>query len=162
MFGNNIASTFNLLEAAIAGGAARFVNFSSETVPVHLRAAAVLPEYLLIDEEHPVRPQDARVTAKWFGGAPSRARRRAVGDPPHLDPPVLVQDEPTSATSGPIVRDPSVQIGNYCSYIDVHDLCDSVVLAIETDLPAHEVFSSPRRTRSAGIRWPRPCGHTTG
>ena len=31
-------------------------------------------------------------------------------------------------------------IGNYCSYIDVHDLCDAVVLAIETDLPGHEVF----------------------
>ena len=41
---------------------------------------------------------------------------------------------------GPIVRDPSVLIGNYCSYVDVHDLCDAVVLAIETDLPGHEVF----------------------
>ena len=41
---------------------------------------------------------------------------------------------------GPIVRDPSVLIENYCSYVDVHDLCDAVVLAIETDLPGHEVF----------------------
>ena len=41
---------------------------------------------------------------------------------------------------GPIVRDPSVLVGNYCSYIDVHDLADAVVLAIETDLPGHEVF----------------------
>ena len=41
---------------------------------------------------------------------------------------------------GPIVRDPSVLIGNYCSYVDVHDLADAVVLAIETDLPGHEVF----------------------
>ena len=31
-------------------------------------------------------------------------------------------------------------IGNYCSYVDVYDLCDAVVLAIETDLPGHEVF----------------------
>ena len=31
-------------------------------------------------------------------------------------------------------------VGNYCSYIDVHDLCDAVVLALETDLPGHEVF----------------------
>ena len=41
---------------------------------------------------------------------------------------------------GPIVRDPSVLIGNYLGYIDVHDLCEAVVLAIETDLPGHEVF----------------------
>jgi nucleoside-diphosphate-sugar epimerase len=38
------------------------------------------------------------------------------------------------------VRDPSVLIGNYCSYVDVYDLCDAVVRAIETDLPGHEVF----------------------
>lgn len=31
-------------------------------------------------------------------------------------------------------------MGNYCSYIDVHDLTDAVVLAIDTDLPGHEVF----------------------
>ena len=31
-------------------------------------------------------------------------------------------------------------VGNYCSYIDIHDLCDAVVLALETDLPGHEVF----------------------
>jgi len=33
-----------------------------------------------------------------------------------------------------------VLIGNYCSYVDVYDLCDAVVLAIETDLSGHEVF----------------------
>jgi nucleoside-diphosphate-sugar epimerase len=33
-----------------------------------------------------------------------------------------------------------VTVGNFCSYVDVHDLCDAVVLAIETDLPGHEVF----------------------
>jgi nucleoside-diphosphate-sugar epimerase len=38
------------------------------------------------------------------------------------------------------VRDPSVLIGNYCSYVDVYDLCDAVVRVVETDLPGHEVF----------------------
>ena len=33
VFGNNIMSTFNVLEAAITGGSTRFVHFSSETVP---------------------------------------------------------------------------------------------------------------------------------
>ena len=41
---------------------------------------------------------------------------------------------------GPIVRDPSVLIGNYCSYVDVYDLCEATVLAVESDLPGHEVF----------------------
>jgi nucleoside-diphosphate-sugar epimerase len=52
-----------------------------------------------------------------------------------------VQDEGSYERNlGPIVRDPSVHVGNYASYIDVHDLCDAVALAIETDLPGHEVF----------------------
>ena len=41
---------------------------------------------------------------------------------------------------GPIVRDPSVLIENYCSYVDVYDLCEAAVLAVESDLPGHEVF----------------------
>jgi nucleoside-diphosphate-sugar epimerase len=41
---------------------------------------------------------------------------------------------------GPIVRDPSVLVGNYCSYIDVYDLAEATILALEADLPTHEVF----------------------
>jgi nucleoside-diphosphate-sugar epimerase len=142
VFGNNIMSTFNLLEAAIAGGSARFVHFSSETVPGFVYALRPFsPEYLPIDEEHPVRPQDAYATSKWFGEllcerAVERADIRCTSIRPSW-----VQDESSYERNlGPIVRDPSVLIGNYCSYIDVQDLCDAVVLAIETDLPGHEVF----------------------
>ena len=47
-------STFNLLEAAIAAGVSRFVNFSSETVPGFIFAHRPYePDYLPIDEEHP-------------------------------------------------------------------------------------------------------------
>ena len=142
VFGNNIMSTFNLLEAAIAGGAGRFVNFSSETVPGFIYALRPFePEYLPIDEEHPVRPQDAYATAKWFGEllcerVVERSEIRCTSIRPSW-----VQDESSYERNlGPIVRDPSVLIGNYCSYIDVHDLCDAVLLAIDTDLPGHEVF----------------------
>jgi nucleoside-diphosphate-sugar epimerase len=41
---------------------------------------------------------------------------------------------------GPQVRDPSVLSANFWSYIDVYDLADAIVLAIESDLPGHEVF----------------------
>ena len=135
-------STFNLLEASIAGGARRFVYFSSETVPGFVFAhRAFTPEYLPIDEQHPVRPQDAYATSKWFGEllcerAVERSDIRCTSIRPSW-----VQDEASYERNlGPIVRDPAVLIGNYCSYIDVHDLCDAVVLAIETDLPGHEVF----------------------
>jgi UDP-glucose 4-epimerase len=142
VFANNMLSTFNVLEAAIAHGVPRLVNFSSETVPGFIFAHRPFkPDYLPLDEEHPIRPQDAYATAKWFGEllcerAVERADIRCTSIRPSW-----VQDEGSYERNlGPIVRDPSVLIGNYCSYVDVHDLCDAVVLAIETDLPGHEVF----------------------
>jgi UDP-glucose 4-epimerase len=142
VFANNMFSTFNVLEASIAHGVSRFVNFSSETVPGFIFADRPFkPDYLPVDEEHPIRPQDAYATAKWFGEllcdrAVERADIRCTSIRPSW-----VQDEASYERNlGPIVRDPSVLIGNYCSYIDVHDLSDAVLLAIETDLPGHEVF----------------------
>jgi nucleoside-diphosphate-sugar epimerase len=142
VFGNNMLSTFNILEAAIAGGARRFVNFSSETVPGFIFAHRPFqPDYLPVDEDHPVRPQDPYATAKWFGELLcDRAVERAEIRCTSIRPSWVQDEESYEGNLGPIVRDPSVLIANYCSYVDVHDLCDAVVRAIETDLPGHEVF----------------------
>jgi len=142
VFGNNLMSTFNLLEAAIAAGVRRFVNFSSETAPGFIFAHRPYePDYLPIDEDHPVRPQDSYATAKWFGEllmerAPERADIATISIRP-----CWVQDLASYERNlGPIVRDPSVLIGNVCSYVDVYDLCEATVLAVESDLPGHEVL----------------------
>jgi nucleoside-diphosphate-sugar epimerase len=142
VFGNNVLSTFNILESAIAAGARRFVNFSSETVPGFIFAQrAFKPEYLPVDEEHPVRPQDPYATAKWFGELLcDRAVERADIRCTSIRPSWVQDEESYERNLGPIVRDPAVLIENYCSYVDVHDLCDAVVLVIEKDLPGHEVF----------------------
>ena len=55
--------------------------------------------------------------------------------------PCWVQDlESYEQNLGPIVRDPSVLVENFCSYIDVYDLAEATILALESDLPEHEVF----------------------
>jgi nucleoside-diphosphate-sugar epimerase len=142
VFGNNLMSTFNVLEAAITAGVRRFVNFSSETAPGFIFAHRPFePDYLPIDEEHPIRPQDSYATAKWFGEllmerAPERADIATISIRP-----CWVQDvESYERNLGPIVRDPSVLIGNFCSYVDVYDLCEATVLSAESDLPGHEVL----------------------
>jgi nucleoside-diphosphate-sugar epimerase len=141
VFGNNLLATFNVLEAAIAAGVRRFVNFSSETVPGWIFADRPFePEYLPIDEEHPIRPQDPYGTAKWFGEllmerASERADLAAISIRP-----CWVQDiDSYERNLGPIVRDPSVLIRNFCSYVDVYDLVDATVLAVESKLRGHEV-----------------------
>ncbi len=50
-------ATFNTLEAAVRWGVKSFVNISSETVPGFIFAERPFPpDYLPIDEEHPIRP----------------------------------------------------------------------------------------------------------
>ena len=142
VFENNLTATFNVLEAAIAAEIPRFVNFSSETVPGFIFAyRGFEPEYLPLDEEHPIRPQDPYAQAKWFGEllmqrAPERADIATISIRP-----CWVQDLGSYERNlGPIVRDPSVLIWNYCSYVDVYDLCEATVLAVESQLPGHEVL----------------------
>jgi UDP-glucose 4-epimerase len=142
VFYNNLMATFNVLEAAIRFGVSRFVNISSETVPgFFFPERQFLPDYVPVDEEHPIRPQDPYATAKYFGellmdAATRRSDIRCISIRPSW-----VQHEGTYERNlGPQVRDASVLSPGFWSYIDVYDLADAIVLAVQSDLPGHEVF----------------------
>ena len=142
VFHNNLMATFNTLEAAIRFGATRFVNISSETVPgFFFPERPFLPDYVPVDEEHPIRPQDPYATAKHFGellmdGATRRSDIRCVS----IRPSWVQHEGNYERNLGPMLRDPSELSAGIWSYIDVYDLADAIVLAAESDLPGHEVF----------------------
>lgn len=142
VFKNNLMGVFNALEAAVRWEVPRFVNISSETVPgFFFPERDFLPDYVPVDEEHPIRPQDPYATAKHFGeqlmdAAIRRSDIRAISIRP-----CWVQHEGNYENNlGPQVRDESLLSPNFWSYIDVYDLADAIVLAAESDLPGHEVF----------------------
>jgi len=142
VFHNNLMGVFNTLEAAIRFGVKRFVNVSSETVPgFFFPERDFLPDYVPVDEEHPIRPQDPYATAKHFGeqlmdAAVRRSDIRCISIRP-----CWVQHEGNYERNlGPQVRDASELSPNFWSYIDVYDLADGITLAAESDLPGHEVF----------------------
>ena len=143
VFGNNMLSTFNMLEAAIAAGVRRFVNFSSETVPgLHLRVPSVRarlpPDRRGASDPAAGSVRDREVVRR----AALRPSRRAVRTSAARRS-ARAGCRTRGATSGTSARSSAIPpslIENYCSYVDVYDLCDAVVLAIETDLPGHEVF----------------------
>src|SRR5918999_2900355 len=142
VFQNNLMATFNTIEAAIRFGVSRFVNISSETVPgFFFPERSFLPDYVPVDEEHPVRPQDPYATAKFFGellmdGAIRRSDIRCIS----IRPSWVQHEGNYERNLGPQVRDASVLSPNFWSYIDVYDLADAMVLAAESDLAGHEVF----------------------
>jgi nucleoside-diphosphate-sugar epimerase len=142
VFHNNLMSTFNMIEAAIRLGAGRFVNISSETVPGFFFAEReFLSDYVPIDEEHPIRPQDPYALSKYFGellmdAAIRRSDIRCISIRP-----TWVQHEGNYERNlGPHIRDESLPSPSFWSYIDLYDLADALCLAAESDLEGHEVF----------------------
>jgi UDP-glucose 4-epimerase len=143
VFHNNLMATFNTLEAAIRFGVSQFVNISSETVPgFFFPERPFLPDYIQVDEEHPIRPQDPYATAKYFGELLMDAAVRRSDIRPISIRPCWVQHEGNYERNlGPWVSElPQELSPNFLSYIDVYDLADAIVLAVESDLPGHEVY----------------------
>lgn len=142
VFENNLMSTFHVLEAAVRWQVPRFVNISSETVPGFFFAERpFLPDYVPVDEDHPIRPQDPYALAKQFGeqlmdAAVRRSDLRCISIRPSW---VMTRDN-YARNLGPMLRDRSELSPSLWSYIDADDLADAIVLAVESDLPGHEVF----------------------
>jgi UDP-glucose 4-epimerase len=119
------------------------VNISSETVPgFFFPEREFLPDYVPVDEEHPIRPQDPYATAKFFGellmdAAVRRSDIRCIS----IRPSWVQHEGNYERNVGPWVRElPPDLSPNFLSYIDVYDLADAIVLAAESGLPGHEVF----------------------
>ena len=142
VFQNNIMATFNAIEAAVRFGVARFVNISSETVPgFFFPERPFLPDYVPVDEEHDIRPQDPYALSKHFGeqlmdAAVRRSDIRCIT----IRPCWVHHEGNYERNLGPQVRDAAVLSANLWSYIDAYDLADAIVLATESQLPGHELF----------------------
>jgi len=142
VFRNNLMATFNTLEAALRSNVARFVNLSSETVPGYTFAERpFLPDYVPVDEEHPIRPQDPYATAKHFGeqlmdGAVRRADITCVS----IRPSWVQWEGNYELNLGPWLREPAASEG-FWAYIDAYDLADAIRLAAEGSTAGHEVVN---------------------
>lgn len=142
VFQTNLMSTFNLVEAAVRFGVPRFVNVSSESIVGNFfPERPFLPDYVPVDEEHPLHPQDPYALSKAFGeqlmdAAVRRSDLRAIS----IRPSTVHDESNYEENLGPLVREASPTSGNFGSYIDSDDLADALLLAAESDLPGHEVF----------------------
>jgi nucleoside-diphosphate-sugar epimerase len=142
VFGNNIMATFNVVEACVRWGVGRLVYISSETVPGFIFAErSFYPDYVPVDEAHAVRPQDPYALAKLFGeqlcdAAVQRSDLRCISLRP-----TWVQDAGSYAQNlGPILRDRSRPSITAWSYVDADDLAEAIRLAVEGNLPGHEIM----------------------
>lgn len=141
VFGNNVNGVFNVVEACVRLGVPRLVNISSETVLGHMFGDRPQPpDYLPVDEAHPLRPQDPYALAKVFGeqlcdAAVARSDLRCVTIRPSW-----VQDAGSYTEHlGPMIRERR-PMSNGWAYVDATDLAEAIRLAVECDLSGHEVL----------------------
>ncbi|VTT85769.1 UDP-glucose 4-epimerase [Halorubrum sp. DM2] len=153
VFTNNTESAYNVLDAAGHAGA-DVVWASSESAYGFPFADEVLkPEYVPVDEAHPLRPEDAYGVSKEAGEAVARsmARKHDVSiasiRPSWVQYPgeyLTEQNREAFDVDALAARStddpPDGGIGNFWSYVDVRDLTSMVTAAVDAEVDGHEAY----------------------
>ena len=133
-FHTNVLGTFNVHEAAWRLGIGRVVSTSSTAALGWVyRERDFLPDYLPVDEDHPLRPQDVYGLSKQIVEDIARSYANKCGmETVMLRPPGVVtpeQLEELRAAGGR--RPPRFSL---CDYVDLRDLASAFRLAVERPL----------------------------
>ncbi|MGH7926448.1 MAG: NAD-dependent epimerase/dehydratase family protein, partial [Candidatus Binatia bacterium] len=142
-FNQNIAITNNVLAAAQAVGVRKIVNGSSLAVyGLYYPAIELRPDYLPVDEVHPLRPQDPYAMTKLVGeklcdaltckSDAQIASLRFAGVYTEGHRSMLLERR-----KNPLIRG----TGALWSYIDARDAARACRLALEADFSGHQTFN---------------------
>lgn len=134
VFRVNTMGTFNILEACALNRVPRFVFMSSESaLGFAFSTRRIWPEYLPIDEQHPLRPQDPYGLSKLCGEQLCAAyTRRLEMDTICLRPPwVWVPETQEVAFYRTLVDHYEQWWKNLWAYIHVFDLAKAVELSLQ-------------------------------
>ncbi|WP_458187772.1 NAD-dependent epimerase/dehydratase family protein [Haladaptatus sp. NG-WS-4] len=139
VFENNVISAYNVLTAAGRANA-RIAWASGESAyGFPLAGEPSLPEYLPLDEDHPLQPEDPYGTSKVVGEEIGRMVARRYG--------VSVASIRASWVQFPgeydcvdARGDLATGAGNFWSYVDVRDVATAIERAITARFDGHEPF----------------------
>jgi nucleoside-diphosphate-sugar epimerase len=134
----NVIGTFNVHHAAFRLGVKRVVSASSNAIVGWSYSGRFLPDYLPIDEDHPLRPEDVYGLSKEIGETIARSYARKGVETVMLRPSGVVTPEELETIKKDGGRKPR---GFYAySYIDARDLAVAFRLAVERSLPSGTVL----------------------
>lgn len=152
VFATNVAMSAHVVEACAVNGVRRLVNLSSDSVcGITWAREPGPPAYLPIDEEHPEEPEDPYALSKQVSELLCDALVRRSGcTAVSLRPTWVLTPETYAASVGPFLADPALHSPMFWSWIDVADVADLVVAAVETPTPGHEVVYAAAADNFAG------------
>lgn len=144
IFTVNVNGTFNVLEASAHNGIKKVVFTSSEsTLGFAFMTNRMVPEYIPIDEQHPLRPQDpyglSKVAAEQI--CKTYSARHGIRTICLREPWIWVPEEEMITFYKQLVEQYDAWYKNLWTYVHVFDVAEAHRLAIEKDLPnLHEIF----------------------
>lgn len=144
-FANNVLSTYHTLVAAGEVGAEVVWTSSESAYGMVFAEETWLPDYLPIDEAHPLRPEDPYGTSKVVGEEVAKMVTRRYGVPVTSIRPSWVQ-VPGEYNTGDVRADfdPAEADLNfdYWSYVDARDVASLIGAALEADREGHEAYAA--------------------
>jgi nucleoside-diphosphate-sugar epimerase len=167
-FRSNVLGTYYLLDSAVRAGARRIVAASSLCVlgaAFRISTQPFVPEYLPVDERHPLRPEDSYSLSKLANEEMYTAYTRAYGiEAVAIRPPVVLYEDVEWTWAGrfhDVAPPPSALPtrgieANLWMYVDGRDLARAFRLAVEAPgLTEFEAFyvATGRMIATSPKRW---------
>lgn len=142
VFHVNTLGAFNALESCVRNGIGNFVWASSDsTFGFVFRKRDFAPDYLPLDEEHPLRPQDCYGLSKLVGEEICKAYSRGYGIKTTSIRPCWVWTEEEREMQKRLVREPAGWWKMMWAYVDARDCAQAFRLALESETQwEHEAF----------------------
>ncbi|HLN86971.1 MAG TPA: NAD(P)-dependent oxidoreductase [Candidatus Limnocylindrales bacterium] len=142
-FGHNVTLTYNFLAASVAAGVRKLICGSSLAVyGLYYPCRPLAPEYLPVDEDHPLKPQDPYGLTKLVGENLCAAFAASRG----IQIASMRFSGIASADQYPTLRkrqkEPLIRgTGALWSFVDVRDAAVVCRLAVERDFSGHQAFN---------------------
>lgn len=149
----NTMGTYNVIDAALKMGVRKIIFASSETTYGMCFADGTRkPEYLPIDEEHPVIPEDSYAMSKVCNEISARSfQRRSGADIYGLRINNVIEPHEYAENFPAYMEDPDLRLRNIFAYIDARDLGQMVQCCLDTDGLGFEMFNVANDDHSVAL-----------
>jgi nucleoside-diphosphate-sugar epimerase len=149
----NTIGTYNVLEAGVKLGIKKIIFASSETTyGICFADGERKPEYIPVDEEHPVIPEDSYAMSKVANEITARSFQRRSGFDIYglrinnvIEPHEYEQDFPK------YIANPDMRRRNFFAYIDARDLGQIVDRCLKSDGLGYQIFNASNDDHSVDM-----------
>lgn len=149
----NTLGTYNIIDAALKMGIRKIIFASSETTyGICFADGERKPEYLPIDEDHPVVPEDSYAMSKVVNEVTARSfHRRSGADIYGLRINNVIEPHEYAQNFPAYLENPDLRRRNIFSYIDARDLGQMVDRCLATDGLGYQIFNVANEDHSVDL-----------